>query len=121
MLGARLKQLREYNGIKAEKLAEFLGIAPQLYNDFEDDKLSPTIEIIEKLAVCYKITINELYGCSPMLAIYDKLSEDESNNVDNATLKMADLSWDEIQLLFHYRNMTDMEKKEELIQKIIHN
>ena len=121
MLCTRMKQFREYNGIDIENLAEFLGISPERYKDFEAGKEVPTIEIIEKLLTCYKITMNEFYGCNPKLSIYDENTLPDLDDVDSFTLKMADLSWDETQLILHYRNMEDLEKKEELINTIINN
>lgn len=116
MLCNRLKQFREYNGLVAENLAQILEISTEQYKAFESGKDTPTIDIIEKLAECYKVTIDEFYGYTLRLEVYDKSIEPFDEDVDEKILKMADLSWDEVQLILHYRSLED---KEDLIKKII--
>ncbi len=115
MLCNRLKQFREYNCLEKSNIAEVIGVSLSLYEDFEAGRAAPTIDIIEKLARCYKVTVDEFYGYTPRLAVYDK-SVDFSDDVDNKLLKMSDLSWEEAQLILYYRNLDD---KDEIIKKII--
>lgn len=116
MLCNRLKQFREYNGLEAELLAQILEISAEEYEAFETGKEMPTIDIIERLAKCYKVTVNEFYGYTPRLSVLDKNMEQPDNDINEKTLKMSDLSWDEAQLILYYRNTED---KDDLISEII--
>ncbi len=116
MLCNRIRQFREYNKLEKSQLAEILEIDADLYNDYESGRKSPSIDIIEKLARCYKVTIDEFYGYTPRLTLHTKQDDiffDES--VDETILKMSDLSWDEAKLILLYRNTTD---KEQIIKMI---
>lgn len=116
MLCNRIRQFREYNKLEKSQLAEILEIDADLYNDYESGRKSPSIDIIEKLARCYKVTIDEFYGYTPRLALHTKQDDiffDES--VDETILKMSDLSWDEAKLILLYRNTTN---KEQIIKMI---
>jgi transcriptional regulator with XRE-family HTH domain len=116
MLCNRIKQFREYNGLKIPALAEVLGISESLYRDFEAGRAVPTIDIIEKLAVCYKVSVDEFYGYTPRLSIHDKSYDLEDSEVDESLLRMSNLSWDEAQLILYYRSLED---KDSLIEEII--
>ncbi len=116
MLCNRIKQFREYNKLEKSHLAEILEIDTDLYNDYESGRKSPSIDIIEKLARCYKVTVDEFYGYTPRLVLHTKDDDilfDES--VDETVLKMSDLSWDEAKLILLYRNATD---KDHIIKMI---
>ncbi len=112
----RMKQFREYNGLAIENLAQVLGISPDKYIALEEGKETPNIELIEKMAFCYKVTVNEFYGYTPHLAVYDSSMQDPTDEVDDKLLKMSNLSWDEAQLILYYRNL---ENKEDLINQIL--
>lgn len=117
MVGNRIKQFREYNNIKEEILADFLGISLETYRNYEKGIENPGIDIIEKLAHCYKVTTNEIYGKSPRLALHSDITPlDDDESVPQKILKMSDLSWDEIQLILYYRAA---DPDDELIRKII--
>lgn len=115
MLFNRIKQFREYNKLTPEQVAEIVGVSTDTYKDFELGKATPTINIVEKLAKSYKVTIDEFYGYTPRLTLYDN-NIDFSKDVPESTLKMSDLSWDEAQLILYYRQLED---KEPIIKKII--
>ncbi len=111
-----MKQFREYNGLAIESLAQILGISPDKYVAFEEGKEMPTLELIEKMAFCYKVTVDEFYGYTPRLAVYDSVMHSPTDEVDERLLKMSDLSWDESQLILYYRNL---ENKEDLIKQVL--
>ena len=111
MLCHRIKQFREYNKLEKDQIAEALGIDVALYNDYENGRQFPSIDIIEKLARCYKVSTDEFRGHTPLLSVYTKENDiflDEP--VDETLLKMSDLSWDEANLILLYRNATDKEQ-----------
>ena len=118
MLGNRLKQFREYNKISCEILAKLLGITETDYINFENDTTSPTYLQIERLAFFYNVTVDEFYGFTPRLTLNSQLERPETNDdiIDESILKLSQLSWDEIQVLLHYRNS---DNKEEIIKNII--
>ncbi len=118
MLGNRLKQFREYNKISCEILAKLLGITESDYINFENDTTSPSILQIERLAFFYNVTVDEFYGFTPRLTLNSQPERPETDDdiVDKSILKLSQLSWDEIQVLLHYRNS---DNKEEIIKNII--
>ena len=117
MVGNYIKQFREYNNIKEEILADFLGISLETYRNYEKGIENPGIDIIEKLAHCYKVTTDEIYGKSPRLALHSDITPlDDDESVPQKILKMSDLSWDEMQLILYYRAA---DPDDELIRKII--
>lgn len=118
MLGNRLKQFREYNKISCEILAKLLGITEADYINFENDTTSPTYLQIERLAFFYNVTVDEFYGFTPRLTLNSQLERPETDDdiIDESILKLSQLSWDEIQVLLHYRNS---DNKEEIIKNII--
>ena len=119
MLCNRIKQFREYNKLDPAMLADILGVNVTEYEAYEKGTLTPNIGIISKLAECYKVTIEEFYGYTPYLTLHSKDYEEllDQDNVDEKTLKMSDLSWDEAQLILYYRNL---ENKEEITRLVIH-
>lgn len=118
MLGNRLKQFREYNKISREILAKLLGITEADYINFENDTTSPTYLQIERLAFFYNVTVDEFYGFTPRLTLNSQPERPETDDdiIDESILKLSQLSWDEIQVLLHYRNS---DNKEEIIKNII--
>ncbi|MBR4286148.1 MAG: helix-turn-helix transcriptional regulator [Clostridia bacterium] len=116
MLCNRIQQFREYNKLQKAQLAEILGIDAEVYDDFEKGVQVPSIDIIEKLARCYKVTVDEFYGYTPRLILHSKENEaffDES--VNESILKMSDLSWDEAKLILLYRNSSN---KDQIIKMV---
>lgn len=117
MLCNRIKQFREYNNLTPSVLADVLGIDVTEYESFETGRTVPTIDIIMKLAECYKVTVDEFYGYTPRLTLNTNEFDDfDDDAVDEKNLKMSDLSWDEIQLILYYRNSTN---KEDVISAVI--
>lgn len=120
MIGNRLRQFREYHKIDKALLTSFLEIDEETYNDFESGKKTPDIDIISRLSVLYKQTVDDIYGYTPRLKVHDGSSEqrffDEEDTVSEELLKMSDLSWDEVQLVFYYREYGD---KEKIIQEVV--
>ena len=116
MICNRMKQFREYNGLDIEMLAQVLEISADKYAAFEEGKEIPTVDLIEKMAICYKVTVDEFYGYTPRLAVYDSSMQDPNDEVDERILKMSNLSWDESQLILYYRNL---ENKEDLIKQVL--
>lgn len=118
MLCNRIKQFREYNKISVSALADFLGISTDTYLDYESGNKTPDIDIITKLAQCYKVTIDEFYGYTPRLVLHSKDNNLDALDVPDRVLKMSDLSWEEKQIILYYRTA---DHDENLIKQIIEN
>ena len=120
MLCNRMKQFREYNGLDIKAIAEVLGISEQLYKDFEAGRAVPTFDIIEKMAICYKVSVDEFYGNTPRVSLYDKSYDLEDSTIDESLLKMSNLSWEEAQLVLYYRTSNNKETLMADILKKLH-
>ena len=117
MIGSRIRQFREYCGMHPEQIAKSLGVEVQRYLSFEEGTEIPTIDILEKIAAIYKITLDELYGYSPRMTVMSPDREDRlADRVQPDLLKMSDLSWEEQQLILTYRLRPD---KEWFIQRVL--
>ena len=118
MLCNRMKQFREYNKLDCKLVAEVLGISENEYKDFENNKASPTIDIITTLAKFYKVTVDEFYGYTPRLSLQCQENEIQFDDVSENILKMSDLSWDEAQIILYYRAHKN-DNDDEIIKKIL--
>jgi len=59
-LGTRIRQLREVKGFSQQVVADYLEMAQSNYHMIESDKTQPKLDILEKLASFYKISIADL-------------------------------------------------------------
>ena len=116
MLCNRIRQFREYNKLDVAQLAEILEIDINLYNDYESGRTIPSIDIVENLARCYKVTVDEFYGYTPRLTLHSNDNDFFDEDVSEPILKMSDLSWDEAKLILLYRNAKN---KDDIIKAII--
>ncbi len=118
MICNRMKQFREYNSLEPFVLADALGISVEEYNSYESGKEQPNITIIQKLAQCYKVSVDEFYGYTPRLVLHNKDTKpiNDDDDVSDRLLKMSDLSWDESKLILYYRNL---DEKDDIIKSIL--
>lgn len=105
MIHHRMKQFREYNGLEKWMIAELLDISADEYELLENGKNEPTIDLIQDLARCYKVTVDEFYGYTPRVTLHsnDDKFDDLDDGVPSSLLKMSDLSWEESQIILYYR------------------
>ncbi len=61
LLGRRIQELRKKHGIKQEKLAELIGIAPRNMSNIETGRSFPSPENIEKISNVLNLKIKELF------------------------------------------------------------
>lgn len=118
MLCNRIKLFREYNKFDKSTVAQAIGVTPELYNRYESGAETPTIEIIEKLCMCYKVTADEFYGYTPRLTLHNTSEPNELLIPDEQVLSMSDLSADEILLLLNYRQS---DKKADVLRILLDN
>ncbi len=118
MLCSRMKQFREYNKLDCKLLADVLGITEKEYQDFENNKALPDINIITNLSRFYKVTVDEFYGYTPRLTLHSNEKDIFFDEVSENTLKLSDLSWDEAQIILYYRAHKN-EEDDEIIRMIL--
>ena len=58
--GDVLKELRNYHGYKQKEISDYLNITSQAYSNYENNKRTPDIEILYKIARFYHITLDTL-------------------------------------------------------------
>ncbi len=118
MLGNRMKQFREYTKLDCKLVAEALGITEQEYIDYENNKVNPSIDILTTISAFYKVTIDEFRGYTPLISLHSNKDNTMFDEVNENTLKMSDLSWEEAKLILYYRTHKD-DDKDEIIKKIL--
>lgn len=59
-IGTRLRQLRESKGYSQQNVADHLGMEQPNYQKFESDKAQPKLDLLEKLADFYKMSLADL-------------------------------------------------------------
>lgn len=59
-IGTRLRQLRENKGYSQQNVADPLGMEQPNYQKFESDRAQPKLNLLEKLADFYKVSLAEL-------------------------------------------------------------
>ena len=78
--GEVLRELRIYHGYKQRDISSFLNITSQAYSNYENNKRTPDIETMRKIALFYQITVDQLISFR-----YTRQFED-SGNYGSATL-----------------------------------
>ena len=58
--GEVLRELRIYHDYKQKDISEYLNITSQAYSNYENNKRTPDIETMYKVAHFYKITLDQL-------------------------------------------------------------
>ena len=79
--GEVLRELREYHDYKQKDISAYLNITSQAYSNYENNKRTPDIEIMQKIARFYHITIDTLIGYR-----YTRQFEDPKNYLNQSTL-----------------------------------
>ena len=68
----RIKELREDNDIKQQKIAELLGIQQNSYSQIENEKNTIQVDHLIKLAEFYNISTDYLLGLTDEIKPYQK-------------------------------------------------
>ena len=63
-IGKRLKELRAIKGVTQKQVAEYLEIIPNSFQQFEYDKVNPSLENIIKLCQYFQVPADYLLGLS---------------------------------------------------------
>lgn len=60
--GERLRQLRQERGLTLGEAGRMTGLAPSTLSKIENDQMSPTFDVVQKLASGFDIDITELFA-----------------------------------------------------------
>ena len=82
--GEVLKELREFQGYTQKEVSKQLNITSQAYSNYENNKRTPDVETMQKIARFYGKTIDELLSYR-----YTKQIEDSRNYAANRSLYRA--------------------------------
>ena len=58
--GEVLRELRIYHGYKQKDISDFLHITSQAYSNYENNKRTPDVETMRKIAMFYNLTIDKM-------------------------------------------------------------
>lgn len=61
LLGARLKQIREEKGLRAEEVAALVGVSRQHLYNVEKGEFSPSVELLVGLAIAYHVDVADFW------------------------------------------------------------
>ena len=62
MINLRIKELREEKGLSQKQLAEAIGLNHRTISHYENGRLEPNLETIEKLSKFFGVTVGYLLG-----------------------------------------------------------
>lgn len=65
MYGKKLKELRNIEGWTQEEVAKKLGVSKQTYSHYENEKRTPGLEMIQKLADVYQVDMGKIFSNRP--------------------------------------------------------
>lgn len=101
-LGERLKILRHYNKMTQEEVSKYLNVQRQSYSHYENDKRTPSLDILKRLSKLYGISLNSLLDSAASF-------EEEMNNV-----QLIPLNQTEAGLISDYRALSPMHQSDVL-------
>lgn len=70
MVGQRIKQLRDKEGLTQKDLAKQLDIKPRTLGFYETGDRNPPIDILKKLAVFFDVSMDYLLGITDIPNLY---------------------------------------------------
>ena len=79
--GEVLRELRIYHGYKQKDISDYLDITSQAYSNYENNKRTPDIETMRKIALFYHISLDKLISYRATKQI-----EDSCNYMNDPTL-----------------------------------
>ena len=117
-LANNLRRLRTENNYTQEQIGEKLNISRQAYSNYETGKRIPDIDMLIRIADFYEVTLEQLITqtCTGTGII----NETSGPYYTGKVLENADtiyLTKEEVDLLIHYRNAGEDERK--LTRKVL--
>lgn len=95
---AKLKMLRQSNGISQQQLADILTVSQQSINKYENHGVEPDIATLIKIADYFNVSLDYLTGRSDVREMAEKT-------------KMSDLSDEEVYIIKQFRILTPNQRK----------
>jgi len=109
MFNIILKELREDKGLTRKEVAKHLDIHESTYGKYELGHLKPSLEMIEKVADFFDVSIDYLIGRTEQVTT-DKLTPNNNNLTNTNTEEL---------LLTEIKKMLGREPTEEELKKIL--
>lgn len=114
--GENIRRIREDLKLTRVQVSEITGINDQYLGDIERDESNPTLEVLQKLANAYEVTLSELVG---EVSVYNrklnglikKLKYSEKLDIYRLLKTFDKLSKEEVELLINLIN--EMKKSPE--------
>ena len=117
-LANNLHRLRTENNYTQEQIGEKLNISRQAYSNYETGKRIPDIDMLIRIADIYEVTLEQLI--TQTCTSTGIINETSGPYFTGKVLENADtiyLTKEEADLLMHYRNAGEDERK--LTQKVL--
>lgn len=92
-LGQKLKLLREQKGLSQDEVCRHLNIEQSTLANYENDKRTPKIDILGKIAAFYNIPTDYLLGAG-IFSDWDKLLENKNSIIKHISIMASQLSSD---------------------------
>ena len=117
-LANNLRRLRTENNYTQEQIGEKLNISRQAYSNYETGKRIPDIDMLIRIADIYEVTLEQLI--TQTYTGTGIINETSGPYYTGKVLENADtiyLTKEEVDLLIHYRNAGEDERK--LTRKVL--
>ena len=117
-LANNLRRLRTENNYTQEQISEKLNISRQAYSNYETGKRIPDIDMPIRIADIYEVTLEQLL--TQTCTSTGILNETSGPYYTGKVLENADIIYltkEEVDLLIHYRNAGDDDRK--LTRKVL--
>lgn len=77
-IGYKIKELRNAKGKTQKNIAEYLFVTPQAVSRWENDEVEPPLDIINKLADYFSVSIDYLLGKEKIVNVVEEYSNDQT-------------------------------------------
>ena len=117
-LANNLRRLRTENNYTQEQISEKLNISRQAYSNYETGKRIPDIDMLIRIADIYEVTLEQLL--TQTCTSTGILNETSGPYYTGKVFENADIIYltkEEVDLLIHYRNAGDDDRK--LTRKVL--
>lgn len=105
----KLRLIRLDNGLTQKEVAKMLGITRSSYCSYEIGRRKMSIQMLQKLAKCYRVPIDVFFSGTKPHEVADK------EHYDEQPLYLSSLSADERKLIFSYR-LSGNKKRDNIMQ-----
>ncbi|BCJ92825.1 hypothetical protein acsn021_03940 [Anaerocolumna cellulosilytica] len=73
-VGTNIKKFRKQKGLTQAELGKRLDVTQQMIGQFENDKNSPQMDTLKKIATALEIDISDLLGISPLQSLSERVT-----------------------------------------------